>query len=661
LSECGPGALLAAGGAVAGRVASFAERAGQRAMADDVAALIRDGGALACEAGTGTGKTLAYLVPLLAGGQQAIVSTGTRNLQDQLFFRDLPLVCDALGARARVALLKGRGNYLCLHRLHTYLQDGAFGDRRIPAQLARIRAWSAHTGSGDIAELDSVPEDAPAWRFATSTRDNCLGAACAWIDGCHLFEARRRAVQADVVVVNHHLLLAQLALAEEGGDLLPEAAVLVIDEAHQLPDLATEFFGLTLSSGQLLELVRDADLARRTEAVDTPELSARADLLERAVREMSVALEVEPRRVALSALRDAGRFEACAQAVEQALAALQQALSASAERGRGLAACAQRAQALAARLLQLRDEPDAGCLSWLDLGRRGFTWRRSPLDVGPLLGPRLLARHESVLFTSATLAVAGDLGHFCERVGVSQCTQRIYPSPFDHARQALLYLPRDMPEPRFADYAAHLEACIEEVTAASGGRAFALFTSHAALSRAHRALAGRLPYPVLAQGEAPRAQLLDRFRAAGNAVLFGTYSFWEGVDVRGDALSCVIIDKLPFAPPDDPLLQARHAALREQGRDPFIEQQLPQAAIALKQGVGRLIRDACDRGVVVVCDPRLHSRGYGRRLLASLPPMRLTRDIAQVRAFFQAEARSAYTAAVAPGVVATRASPPAQP
>ena len=654
-------ALLAADGPLATRMPAFSERPGQRAMAADIAHLIHHGGVLACEAGTGTGKTLAYLMPLLAAGRQAIVSTGTRNLQDQLFFRDLPLAMQAMPNTTRVALLKGRGNYLCLHRLHAFCAQGEFGDRRIPAQLARIRTWSTHTGSGDISELDAVPEDSQAWRFATSTRENCLGAACTWVDECHLFEARRRAVQADLVVVNHHLLLAQLALAEEGADLLPDASVLVIDEAHQLPDLATEFFGLALSSGQLLELVRDAEMARRTEAVDTPGLATLTGALERAVRDLELCLDSEPRRVALSALSHAADFDTAAGGVGRALDELGAGLRALAERGRALSACAQRAQGLTALLASLSAQPEVDCLSWLELGRRGFVWRQSPLEVGQLLGPRLLDRHAAVLFTSATLAVAGDLTHFCTRAGIAHCTQRIYPSPFDFARQALLYLPRNLPEPRFAHYAEELETCIEEVTRASSGRAFVLFTSHAALTRAHRALASRLPYPVLVQGEAPRAQLLDRFRRAGNAVLFGTYSFWEGVDVQGDALSCVIIDKLPFAPPDDPLLQARNAAMRKQGRDPFIEQQLPHAAIALKQGVGRLIRDSTDRGVVVVCDPRLSTRSYGRRLLASLPPMRLTREIADVLDFFSTHPSGDDTGTLQPAMIGDRASSSPEP
>ncbi len=624
--------LLSAGGPLAGCVADFAERDGQRAMAADVASLVRDGGAMACEAGTGTGKTFAYLAPLLAGGRRAIVSTGTRNLQDQLYFKDLPLVHRALGSRATVALLKGRGNYLCLHRLHAFSQDGRLG-RQVAAQLARIRAWATRTVSGDVAELEAVAEDAPAWRFATSTRDNCLGSACGWYDQCHLFEARRRAAAADLVVVNHHLLLAQLALSEEGADILPEAPVLVVDEAHQLPDLATEFFGVSLSSGQLLELARDADLARRTEAVDSPGLSALADAVEHAARDLLLTLGA-PRRVARAQVSGAAAFQDRVGRLVGALAGLGEGLAATATRGRALAACAQRARTLAARLDLLAGADDEDHLSWLDVTGRGFTWRRSPLDVAPELGPRLASRHASLLFTSATLAVAGDLDHFCRRVGIDGCVQRIYPSPFDHARQALLYLPRGMPSPREPGYQARVHACIESVVAASGGRAFALFTSHAALALARDRLAGRLRFPLLVQGEAPRAQLLERFREAGNAVLLGTYSFWEGVDVRGDALSCVIIDKLPFAPPDDPLLRARHAALKAQGRDPFMEQQLPQAAITLKQGVGRLIRDATDRGVVVICDPRLHRMGYGRRLLDSLPPMARCRDIATVQAFF---------------------------
>jgi len=627
--------VLGADGPLANGLGNFAEREGQMAMASDVEALVRHGGALACEAGTGTGKTIAYLVPLLLGERRAIVSTGTRNLQDQLFFRDLPIVHKALGARVTVALLKGRGNYLCLHRLHAFLEEGRFGDRRVLAHLTRIRSWSTHTGNGDIAELDEVPEDSPAWRFATSTRDNCLGASCAWFDRCHLFEARRQAMAADLVVVNHHLLLAQLALAEEGADLLPDAPVLVVDEAHQLPDLATEFFGETLTAGQLLELSRDADTARRIEAADMPDLSSLAAEVERLTRSIRITLEAQPRRMARAELGQHEPFHAGVVDLAAALSGLAAGFGTVAGRGRALASCEQRAQVLAARLALLEEDDGDEHLSWLDVTPRGFTWRRSPLDVGPLLGPRLAARHAALLFTSATLAVAGKLDHFTRRLGLQACEHRVYPSPFDYQQQALLYLPRGMSEPRAPEFAEQLHRCIRDVVEACGGRTFVLFTSHRALAQAHAALADALAFPVLAQGEAPRGQLLEHFRDSGNAVLFGTYSFWEGVDVRGEALSCVVIDKLPFAPPDDPLLKARHRAIREQGRDPFNEQQLPRAAIALKQGVGRLIRDATDRGVVVICDPRLHQKGYGRRLLASLPPMARTREIDEVRAFFR--------------------------
>jgi ATP-dependent DNA helicase DinG len=640
--------LFDAAGELARSLPGFSVRDGQRAMAQDVARLIRDGGALACEAGTGTGKTLAYLLPLLASGRRAVVSTGTRNLQDQLFFRDLPLARQVLAHQGTVALLKGRGNYLCRQRLNAFLEQGRFGDRRVPGHLARIRAWAARTGSGDVAELESVPEDSPAWRFATSTRDNCLGAACPHFDGCHVFTARRRAAQADLVVVNHHLLLAQLTLSEEGGDLVPPSPVLVVDEAHQLPELATEFFGLALSSGQLQELARDADLARRTEAVDMPDLSTRAEALERASRDLHLTLEAAPRRAAAAELATASGFQHAASALHDALRALDQGLAVAAERGPALAGCRHRAAEFAARLALLRESDDPAQLSWLERRERSFTWRRSPLHTGPVLGPALLARHECMLFTSATLAVAGRLSHFSEQVGIEICEERLYPSPFDFSRQALLYLPPEMPEPRASGFAQRVHDCARQVLAASAGRAFVLFTSHAALSAASRELAPSLPFPVLVQGQAPRGQLLESFRAHGNAVLLGTYSFWEGVDVRGEALSCVVIDKLPFAPPDDPLLKARLAALREQGRDPFNEQQLPHAALALKQGVGRLIRDAADRGVVVICDPRLHQRGYGRRLLASLPPMARTRELGRVQAFFRASGTGDYTGAACP-------------
>jgi ATP-dependent DNA helicase DinG len=636
--------LLGRQGPLASRLPGFSPREGQIEMAEDVARLVRAGGALACEAGTGTGKTLAYLVPVLLGGRRAIVSTGTRNLQDQLYFRDLPLVREALGARLRTSLLKGRRNYLCLHRLHAHLQAGTFADRRIPGQLARIRAWAAQTGSGDVAELAEVPEDAPVWRYATSTRDNCLGADCAHVDRCHLYAARRRAAESDLVVVNHHLLLARLTLVEEGADLLPQAPVLVVDEAHQLPELAREFLGESLSSGQLQGLARDAELARRTEAPDSRELSLAVEALDKASRDLLIALEAGPRRLALGDAAGLADFPGTVDGLAETLCALESGLAAQAERGRALASCAQRAASLRAGLDRVREADDGGWLSWLDRHERSFTWRRSPLEVGPLLGPRLEAHHEAILLTSATLAVAGDLGHFIARTGLRVCREAIYPSPFDYSRQALLYLPRGMPEPRSPEFAGRVHDCVQEVLAASRGRGFVLFTSHAALVRAREALAPRLPYPLLVQGDAPRAQLLDRFRDLGGAVLLGTYSFWEGVDVRGDALSCVIIDKLPFAPPDDPLLRARHAALRARGSDPFNDQQLPHAAIALKQGVGRLIRDASDRGVVVICDPRLLGRGYGRRLLASLPPMGRTRELGDVVDFFRAGAAEDYTA-----------------
>jgi ATP-dependent DNA helicase DinG len=631
----GVAGVFASDGALSRLIPGFSARDAQRDMAVQVAATLEQGGVLAAEAGTGTGKTLAYLVPLLQAGRPGMVSTGTRHLQEQLFHKDLPVALRATGARADCALLKGRANYLCLYRLRQNLESAEVVDRRVAADLVVIREWARRTRSGDTAELSQVGEHSGAWRLATSTRDNCLGASCEHYDDCHLFKARRRASEADLLVVNHHLLLSQFVLDEQGhGELLPTAHSLVVDEAHQLPELASEFFGTALSSAQLLELCRDVDLARRTEARDLGELSRLCGALEQAVRTLRLGMGAGIRRLAFAEFADDAKVRAGIEALRDTLQALAQGLELGRERGSALESCAQRAAATQVKLERLQVAEQGDHLSWIDVRLRGFNWRLSPLDVSDVLGPRLREDYRSVLLTSATLAVAGTLDHFLLRAGLEQAQQAIFPSPFDYARQSLLYLPRDLPEPRHPDFTVALHRRIESVLAASHGRAFVLFTSHGALNRARETLAPRLPFPVLSQGDAPRGELLQRFRALGNAVLLGTYSFWEGVDVRGEALSCVIIDKLPFAPPGDPLLRAQLQRLRDLGGDPFMDYQVPQAALLLKQGVGRLIRDQHDRGVVVVCDCRMSARGYGSRLLASLPPMPVTHDLVMVEAFF---------------------------
>lgn len=625
-------------GALSHALPGFSPRPQQREMAERVAHVLAEGGAFACEAGTGTGKTLAYLVPALDSQRRCLISTGTRHLQDQLFFKDLPIAIKALERGIDRALLKGRSNYLCRFRLRQSLETPDAVDRRVISDLVAIRQWSTRTTTGDAAELGEVSESSPAWRLATSTRDNCLGSACDDFDDCFLFKARRRAAQADLVVVNHHLLLAQFVLDEQGhGELLPEMDALIVDEAHQLPDLASEFFGTQFSSAQAVDLCRDVDMARRTEAQDMAELSQSAGELETAVRALRLAMGGGARRMAYEALIEDSQTQQGLSVLEAAVTTLTTLLEHASERGRALASCAQRASAIGQKLKVLGEAQPADQLSWMDVRMRGFTWRLSPLDVSEVLGPRLRAGYRSLVLTSATLAVAGRLDHFLDRSGLDDAEQAVLPSPFDYAQQSLLYVPADFVEPNAPTFTEMLHARIRDILSASGGRAFVLFTSHGALNRAKAELAPRLPFPVLVQGDRPRGELLERFRRLGDAVLLGSYSFWEGVDVRGEALSCVIIDKLPFASPGDPVLQARIDALRERGGNPFMDEQLPHAVITLKQGVGRLIRDVSDRGVLVICDPRLLSKRYGRVFLNSLPDMQRTRDFAVVDSFLGAE------------------------
>ena len=623
--------LLGADGPLARRLEAFAPRAQQQAMAEAVAGALEERGQLVVEAGTGTGKTFAYLVPALLCGGKVIVSTGTRHLQDQLFHRDLPLVREALGVSGRVALLKGRSNYLCLHRLELAQDEG----RRQAAELSRICAWAGVTEQGDIAELSGVAEDSPLWPRVTSTPDNCLGQDCPRYADCHVVKARRRAQEADLVVINHHLLFADMALREEGfGELLPGANAFILDEAHQLPEVASGFFGISLSSRQLLGLARDAQLEQLREASDMAGLSDAARALEKAVADARLAFGRETRRVPWAAVAGRPGLDRALGALGEALAALTGWLETAAPRGRGLEACWRRAQVLTGRLHATTQSPPDDHVHWLETHTRAFSVHLTPLDIAGVFQERMAALPSAWVFTSATLAVGERFDHFADRLGLDEPRTLRLESPFDFRRHALLYVPPALPEPNDPGYTAQVVERIRPVLAASGGRAFVLFTSHRALQEAAQRLGDGLDYPLLVQGSAPRSELLSRFREAGNAVLLGTSSFWEGVDVRGEALSCVIIDRLPFASPGDPVLQARIDALQRAGGNPFREYQLPHAVIALKQGIGRLIRDVDDRGVLMLCDPRLLGRTYGRVFLNSLPDMPRTRSVEDVQAFF---------------------------
>jgi ATP-dependent DNA helicase DinG len=634
--------VFGAGGALARALPGYASRAEQSAMASAVGRALALGEPLIVEAGTGTGKTFAYLVPALLSGRSVIISTGTRTLQDQLFRRDVPALARALGLPVKMALLKGRANYLCRHRLELAGQQRALfrGEHGSARLLARVARWAAVTKSGDLSELTDLPEQSAAWPMITSTRENCLGQECPQFARCHVFEARRAAQAAEIVVVNHHLLLADLALKEEGfGDLLPGAEAVILDEAHQVPDIAAQFFGQSWSARQAQHLLRDTAAELATAGVRAPCLSDALATVEARLEETHSALG-----------RAAGRYEwgALSDAFLDALPPLEAALRAVAGEleglgaGAGTANCARRSQALAAGLAALSAIPEEAGIRWVDANAGGLTLHFTPFEIADRLRSYIDARPCSWIFTSATLAIGEDFAHFSARIGLPDARTLKIDSPFDYRTQARIYLPRGMPDAQDPSFARRfIEACAP-LLEASGGRAFLLYTSYRALAEGVAALEARFPqppFPVLVQGQAPREALLNRFRELGNAVLLATGSFWEGVDVKGEALSIVAIDKLPFASPDDPLLKARLEGIRRRGGNPFKEYQLPQAVLSLKQGVGRLIRDFDDFGVIVLGDPRLLTKAYGSVFLRALPPSPVITDGAQAAEFLAARLR----------------------
>ncbi|MBV6416726.1 MAG: putative ATP-dependent helicase DinG [Steroidobacteraceae bacterium] len=624
------GDIFAAAGPLARALPDYTPRRSQQRMAVRIAEAIESRGALLVEAGTGTGKTFAYLVPALLSGRRVIISTGTRTLQDQLYAKDLPLVAAAIGRPVNVALLKGRANYLCRQRLATATAQRAL-DGFEGGSLAVIERWAAVTATGDLAEVPELADTGAIRAAVTSTRENCLGQRCPEWSRCHVVAARRAANEADLVIVNHHLLLADLALKEDGfGDLLGAADAVILDEAHQLPDLVTQFFGVEFTSRQIEHLLADARVELAGQGGDAS-LTAHFEAVAAA---LAAARDSLPSRSGANGSRLAWgdapvSLETALDALADALEQLHSALAGAAN-GPGLAHSAMRAAQLAATLTRVAHAHESEAARSVGRDARGFTLSMLPFDIAPRFRAIVDARPCAWIFTSATLSLGDDFSHFAARLGLGDAATLRIDSPFDFERQGLLYLPPDMPDPASSDYlAAVLGEALPLIEAARGG-AFLLFTSHRALGRVAdliRARAeGPLEYPILVQGTAPREQLLREFRALGNAVLLGTASFWEGVDVKGEALRLVVIEKLPFASPEDPLVKARIAHLEATGGNAFRDYQLPEAALALKQGVGRLIRSEEDRGVVAICDPRLVSRGYGRVLRASLPPLTVTRE-----------------------------------
>lgn len=629
--------LLSEKGPIAKLVPGFAAREQQQEMATRVADALEKGEHLIAEAGTGTGKTFAYLVPALVSQSKVLISTGTKNLQDQLFHKDLPIVRKALAVPSTVAILKGRANYLCLHRLDLAEQEGRFRTPEMARSVIDIREWSARTTSGDTAEMSSISEDDLIWSSVTSTSDNCLGSDCDYFDSCYLIEARRQAQAADIVVINHHLLFADMMLREDGfAELLPEADAIIVDEAHQLPEVASSFFGESLSGNQLLELARDSESEYLSEVNEDPNFIRIASVLQKLTKDLRLAFGVEQRRADWQSVAVNNKdFKKALLAVSEQLEKLQEQLTPLAERSKGLESCYERCVELRSRFTRLTTDVPEDHIHWFETHRRSFTLHITPFDISDIFHSQMNTMNVAWMFTSATLTVANSFDHYKQRLGIETDNTAIWDSPFDYSKQAVMYVPESLPDPTTAEYnEAVIEKALPIIDACQGG-VFFLFTSHKALQQAADILDKELEVPLLVQGDKPRDVLLSEFRHHGNAVLLGTSSFWEGVDVRGEALTCVIIDKLPFASPGDPVLKARIDTMRKQGGNPFMDFQLPSAVIALKQGAGRLIRDINDRGVLMLCDPRLITKSYGKIFIDSLPAMMKTRNQQKVEGFLK--------------------------
>jgi ATP-dependent DNA helicase DinG len=632
-------------GLLANAVPSFRPRPQQLEMARRIAEALKENRVLVAEAGTGTGKTFAYLVPALLAGGKLILSTGTKTLQDQLFNRDLPTVRAALKVPLTVALLKGRANYVCPYHLERNARDGRFQTAQDAADLRAIARFAKITGSGDKAECSEVREDSAAWLAATSTRDNCLGQECPNVKECFVLAARRAAMDADVVVVNHHLFFADVMLRDEGmGELLPACNAVIFDEAHQLPETASLFFGENVSTAQLLELARDTRSETLAGAADCRALIDASRALEKAARDLRLAFGAEPARLSVAQAHALPEFAKAVAALGDELERFATILGTQAERSEGLANCLRRTDEIGQRLARWRAPDDAELIRWVEVFSQSAALNATPLHVSQVFRRQLEGHPRAWIFTSATLAVGQDFGHYCNELGLSWLEPppetAVWGSPFDYAEQALLYAPAGLPDPNHPDYVEAVARVALPLIRAARGRAFVLCTSLRAMRRIHALLAEGLEragdkLPLLLQGEGSRTELLDRFRRLGNAVLVASQSFWEGVDVPGDALSLVVIDKLPFAPPDDPVLAARVEHLQKSGRNPFMHYQLPRAVINMKQGAGRLIRSERDRGVLCICDPRMIDKPYGKVVWRSLPPMRRTRVEADAVAFLE--------------------------
>lgn len=623
-------------GTLSQNIHGFRPRDAQLEMAQAVGRAVKFAKSAVIEAGTGTGKTFAYLVPALLSGKKTIISTGSKNLQDQLFNRDLPTIQKALKYKGKVALLKGRANYLCLERLDQVIAMGVVGDKSVLTDLAKVRKWHTGTKTGDLSECITIAEDSPILPQLVSTAESCLGSDCPNYKECYVVQARRKALEADVVVVNHHLFCADMAVKETGfGELIPDAELIIFDEAHQLPDIASQYFGQSLTSRQLFDICKDSNIVYRTELKDLAQLGKASDHLQKVVQDFRLLLGDGNKRGNLrEILQDPKVIEGFAKLNEN-IDFLSEVVKKSLGRSETLDKIFERLAEVKAQLKRLGDTSVVGYCYWYEINGRSFGLHITPLTVADKFGEQMRANQVGWIFTSATLEVGGKFDHFCQRLGIENAEQMVLQSPFDYAHQSLLCVPRYLPDTNKSHTLTELGQLLKPVIEANNGRCFLLCTSYFMMRGLADFLREQSSLSVLLQGETSKSRLLEKFVAEPNSVLVATQSFWEGIDVRGDALSLVIIDKLPFTAPDEPLLKARMEDCKLQGGDPFNDIQIPEAVITLKQGVGRLIRDVTDRGAVIICDSRLVMRQYGSTFLKSLPPSKRTRDLAKVLTFLK--------------------------
>ena len=627
-------AVLGANGLIKQEIGDFKPRHSQLEMSRLIDKAIAAGESHLIEASTGIGKSFAYLAPVFLSNKKVIISTGTKNLQDQLFYKDIPLIKRVVVNSKKTALLKGRSNYCCPYRISLFRRQNQFRSREMALLFNSLHEWCETSKTGDISEFAAIPENDPVWFHATSTADNCLGSECPSFGDCFVVKARKKAIEADVVVINHHLYFSDSRLKQEGfGELLPEAQVLIFDEAHQLPDIASQFFGSQLTLRQIEFLCKDIVAAELAEAADSKLLGPVSDALNKAFADFRLAIGQFPQKAEWARIQYAPPLQTAVRSIQNSIEALKQVLDTMVSRGKELASCFKRLEAVELVFKRFLDSDDAS-VSWYEWNERGLRLSVSPLQVADSFRRQLNeSLNEAVFFTSATLSSQQSFQYYADRLGLADLSTNRFDSPFDYPKQAMLYLPEQLPDPSDAGYARLFGELCCDLIEATQGYCFILFTSYQMLTWSASYLRANIKNKLFVQGDYQRSDLLQQYMKTKNSVLLGASSFWEGVDVKGDQLRCVIIDKLPFKSPQDPVYKKRLQLANQNGGNAFMDVQIPEATISLRQGVGRLIRDIDDRGIVALCDARLTSKTYGAKILDSLPPMTRTTSIAQVREF----------------------------